>query len=160
MAARPPTHGSPPCTAVIHALIRLAKLRYGGELLPIEKCPLGAALDRLVTQCIQPNLNFEIIDEITAQMKDRGVRAALSKHGEALRAAFDAYAAVDESDGNPHAIGAADGKAGKNKGKNKGKKCGVQANQSRATAEAQQDGGVPDALHATPQIAPRGRMPC
>lgn len=80
----------------VHSLLRLASARFDGSFPADDPCPLGSALELLITRCVDPNVSLEVTDGITQLMKDRKVRAVLSKYETPLRAAFDEYASTEE----------------------------------------------------------------
>ena len=63
--------------------------------------PLPWAADLLITECIAPNVDFKVDDDVTTLMKDRRMRAVLAKHDEAIRRAFLVFSSTDESDMTP-----------------------------------------------------------
>ena len=96
----------------VHAVLRLAKARFGGDIAREEPSPLASCLDLLMTRCVLPNLTMSISDEITELMQSRRLRAVLARHQPVLRQAFDFYCGLDLTDGaNPAERPASKGKA-------------------------------------------------
>jgi len=83
----------------VHAVLRLAKTRFGPDLPREDPAPLATSLDLLMERCVKANLRLSVSDEITEAMQSRRLRAVLARHYGTLSRAFMLYCGVDESDG-------------------------------------------------------------
>jgi uncharacterized membrane protein YgcG len=90
----------------VHAILRLGVLRAErraekrkGGAGPRVLSSLGASFDEIMEACVAPNAVPTLEDGFAAQMVTRGVRAALSKHHDALYLQFERWSASDRGVG-------------------------------------------------------------
>ena len=72
----------------VHAIIRLGVLRAEAAEGRGSCKSLAASFDSIMKECVSPHAVFDLEDDFSAVLQTRGVRAALAKHREALKAQY------------------------------------------------------------------------
>ena len=79
----------------IHALLRLAKTRYG-DLIDRgnDPAPLSSVFERLMDICVCPAAPFELGDKMSITCRERKVKAVWRKYETTLRAVYKGFSAL------------------------------------------------------------------